>query len=50
MKSLSREYLERQIEKSRAAIAFAAPSADLSYAKAVLAFAEVKLAALATSA
>ena len=43
---LTREYLEDKIAKARAAIAFASPRADLSYAKATLAFAEAKLAKL----
>ena len=42
----SREYLERTIAKCRAAIAFASPNADMSYARAMLAAAEDKLAAL----
>lgn len=46
---LSREYLEDKIAKARAAIAFAVPGADLSYAKATLTFAEAKLAKLATA-
>lgn len=45
-KPLSREYLTAKIEKARAAIAFASPDADLSFAKATLAFAETKLADL----
>ena len=45
-KTLSREYLEDKIAKARAAIAYAVPGADLSFATATLAFAEVKLAAL----
>jgi hypothetical protein len=43
---LSREYLESQAAKARAAIAFASPAADMSYAKAILNAAETKLAAL----
>ena len=43
---LTREYLEDQIAKSQAAIAFASPNADLSYAKAKLTFAQIKLAQL----
>lgn len=46
MSQLSREYLEDKAAKARAAIAFAVPSADMSYAKAVLAAAETKLAEL----
>jgi hypothetical protein len=46
MANLTREYLEDKIAKARAAIAFASVGADISYAKAVLSFAEVKLAAL----
>lgn len=45
-KQLTREYLEDKAEKARMAIAFASPTADLSYAKATLAFAEAKLALL----
>lgn len=45
--TLTREYLEDKIAKARAAIAFASPNADMSYAKATLTFAEIKLAALA---
>lgn len=41
---MTKEYLIRKIETARAAIAFAVPGADLSYAKATLAFAEAKLA------
>lgn len=44
--TLTREYLEDKIAKARAAIAYAVPGADLSYAKATLVFAESKLAAL----
>lgn len=43
---MTREYLINKIEKARAAIAFAVPGADISYAKATLAFAEAKLAKL----
>lgn len=43
---MTREYLEDKIAKARAAIAFASPNADLSYAKATLLFAEMKLAAM----
>ena len=43
---MTREYLEDKIAKARAAIAFAVPGADISYARATLAFAEAKLAAL----
>lgn len=43
---MTREYLEDKISKARAAIAFAVPGADISYAKATLAFAEAKLAKL----
>lgn len=39
----SREYLEKTIEKSRNAIAFAHPNADTGYAKAMLFFALCKL-------
>lgn len=46
MTNLSREYLEDKIAKARAAIAFAVPGADVSYAKATLLFAEAKLAAI----
>lgn len=46
---LTRQYLEEQIAKSRAAIAFASPNADLSYARALLAFAQSKLARLEQS-
>jgi hypothetical protein len=45
-RQLSREYLEDKISKARAAIAFAVPGADISYAKATLIFAEIKLAAM----
>lgn len=45
-KELTREYLEDKIAKARAAIAFAVPGADISYAKATLLFAEAKLEAL----
>jgi hypothetical protein len=41
-----REFLESTIAKARAAIAFASPAADMSYARAVLFFAEMKLEAL----
>lgn len=44
--SPSRDYLERTIAKARSAIAFASPAADMSYARAVLAFAQAKLDAL----
>jgi hypothetical protein len=43
---LTRKYLEDKIAKASAAIAFATPGADLSYAKATLIFAQIKLAAL----
>jgi hypothetical protein len=43
---MTREYLTHKIETARAAIAFAVPGADTSYAKATLAFAEAKLAKL----
>ncbi|RWO06334.1 MAG: hypothetical protein EOS07_22105 [Mesorhizobium sp.] len=46
MSELSAEYLNDKITKARAAIAFAVPGADLSFAKATLAAAESKLAAL----
>ena len=45
-RQLSREYLENKISKAQAAIAFAVPGADMSYAKATLIFAEKKLAAM----
>ena len=41
---MTKEYLINKIETARAAIAFASHGADLSYAKAILAFAETKLA------
>ena len=41
---LTRDYLKSQIAKARAAIAFASPRADMSYARAILAAAEEKLA------
>ncbi|MBZ9888087.1 hypothetical protein LB559_09060 [Mesorhizobium sp. BR1-1-3] len=44
---MTREYLEDKISKARNAIAFAVPGADISYAKATLAFAEARLANLA---
>ena len=44
---MTKEYLERKIETARSAIAFASPGADLSFAKATLAFAEAKLQRLA---
>jgi hypothetical protein len=44
MKTPPREYVETQIAKCRAAIAYAAPGADMSYARALLAAAETKLA------
>jgi hypothetical protein len=43
-KQMTKEYLIHKIEAARAAIAFAVPGADLSYAKATLVFAEAKLA------
>jgi hypothetical protein len=43
---ITREYLEDKIAKARAAIAFAVPAADLSYAKATITFAQMKLDAL----
>ena len=43
---LSREYLEDKIAKAQAAIAFAVPGSDLSFAKATLTFAQIKLAAM----
>ena len=46
MSPLSREYLEAQIAKCRAAIAYASPAADMSYARALLAAAQDKLARL----
>lgn len=48
-KELTREYLEDKIAKARAAIAFAVPGADISFAKATLTFAEAKLARLASA-
>ena len=41
---MTREYLMHKIETARNAIVFAVPGADLSFAKATLAFAEAKLA------
>ena len=41
--SPSRAYLEKSIANARAAIAFASPAADISYAKAMLLFATIKL-------
>jgi hypothetical protein len=41
---MTKQYLTHKIETARAAIAFAVPGADISYAKATLAFAEAKLA------
>ena len=41
---MTKEYLIHKIETARAAIAFAVPGADLSFAKATLVFAEAKLA------
>lgn len=49
MTTLSREYLEDKIAKARDAISFASPNADLSFAKATLAFALAKLADLDAS-
>lgn len=46
MRKLTREYLQDKADKARAAIAFASPNADLSWAKAVLSQAETKLAAM----
>ena len=46
MPKLSREYLEDKTAKARAAIAFASPRADTSYAQATLLFAAVALAKL----
>ena len=46
MTKLSREYLIHKMETARSAISFAIPGADLSYAKATLLFAEMKLAKL----
>lgn len=43
---MTKEYLEHKIRTAQAAIAFAAPGADLSYAKATLVFAQAKLAKL----
>lgn len=45
----SREYLESTIRKAESAIAFASPNADMSYAKAVLTFAQNKLSKLKES-
>lgn len=44
--TLTREYLEDKIAKAQSAIAFAVPGADISYAKATLTFALMKLEAL----
>jgi len=44
--NLNREYLEDKIRKARSAISFAVPGADISYAKATLNAAELKLEAL----
>jgi len=41
---MTKEYLIHKIETARDAIAYAVPGADMSYAKATLAFAEAKLA------
>ena len=46
---MTKEYLIKKIETARAAIAYAVPGADLSYAKAILTFAELKLAKMAGS-
>ena len=46
MSRLTVEYLESQIAKCRAAIAFASPKADMTFAKWKLAAAETKLAEL----
>ena len=43
---MTEAYLTHKIETARAAIAFAVPGADISFAKATLAFAEAKLAKL----
>lgn len=43
---MTKQYLEHKIETARSAIAFAVPGADISFAKATLAFAEEKLAKL----
>lgn len=47
---MTKDYLQHKIETARSAIAFATPGADLSYAKATLAFAEAKLAKLGAAA
>ena len=47
---LTREYLEEQIAKCRAAIAFASPKADMTFAKAKLDAALLKLDALESAA
>lgn len=44
---MTKEYLMHKIETARAAIAFAVPGADISFAKATLVFAEAKLAKMA---
>lgn len=46
---MTKEYLVHKIETARAAIAFAVPGADLSYAKATLYFAEEKLAKMTSA-
>lgn len=43
---LSRDYLETLIFKCQSAIAFASPSADMSFAKTQLAFAQLRLSEL----
>lgn len=43
---MSKEYLEDKITKARAAIAYATPGADTSFAKATLNAALIKLAKL----
>ena len=43
---LTKAYLQDKADKARAAIVFASPGADLSFARATLAAAEIKLATL----
>jgi len=43
MTTLNRTYLEDKIAKAQAAIAFAVPGADISYAQATLTFAQSAL-------
>lgn len=49
MSKLTREYLQDKISKAQSAIAFATPGADLSYARATLTFATIKLEKLDAS-